>query len=166
MTDKLRPIGAWLRRRAENLLALMLLAMFVAFLLQILFRYALNLSVGWTNELSVVLWMWLVLFGSAFVIREIDEIRFDLLWASATGRMRRAMQIMSSLALVTLFGISLPGVIDYVSFMKVESTAYMKIRFDYLYSIYVVFAVAMIIRYVWLGVQALRSASVDDDDNH
>jgi len=166
VTDKLRFIGGWLRRRAENLLALMLLAMFVAFLLQILFRYALNLSVGWTNELSVVLWMWIVLFGSAFVIREIDEIRFDLLWAGATGRVRRAMQIVSSLALVTLFGISLPGVIDYVSFMKVESTAYMKIRFDHLYSIYVVFAVAMIIRYVWLGVQALRSAPVDDDDIH
>lgn len=163
MSDTLRSIACWLRRRAENLLALMLLAMFVAFLLQILFRYVLNMSVGWTNELSVVLWIWIVLFGSAFVIREVEEIRFDLFWASATGRVRRTMQIISSVSLVVLFGVSLPGVIDYVSFMQVESTAYMKIRFDYLYSIYVVFAVAMIVRYAWLGIQALRGVPGDED---
>ena len=45
--------------------------------------------------------------------------------------------------------------IDYVAFMKVEKTAYLKIRFDCLYSIYVVFAVAMIVRYLWLGWQAI-----------
>ncbi|MGV8938229.1 MAG: TRAP transporter small permease [Allorhizobium sp.] len=163
MFETLSSIGGWLRRRAENILALMLLAMFVAFLLQILFRYVFNLSVGWTNELSVVLWIWIVLFGSAFVISELEEIRFDLFWASASARLRRVMQIMSSVALVALFGISLPAVIDYVSFMQVESTAYMKIRFDYLYSIYVVFAVAMIVRYVWLGIQALRGMPDDGD---
>lgn len=163
MANIFRTIGGFLRRRAENILSLMLLAMFVAFLLQILFRYALNLSVGWTNELSVVLWIWIVLFGSAFVVREVDEIRFDLLWASARGRTRRAMQVISSIGLVVLFGLSLPAVIDYVTFMAVEKTAYMKIRFDYLYSIYVVFAVAMIVRYVWLGVQAIRGAPDDYD---
>lgn len=39
--------------------------------------------------------------------------------------------------------------------MKVEKTAYLKIRFDYLYSIYVVFAIAMVIRYIWLAYQAV-----------
>ena len=56
--------------------------------------------------------------------------------------------------MIVLFGISLPAVLDYVTFMKVEKTAYLKIRFDWLYSIYVVFAVAMIVRYLWLGWQA------------
>ena len=72
------PLGAWLCRRAENLLAAMLVAMFAAFLLQITFRYVLNLPIGWTNEISVVLWIWIVLFGAAFVVREEEEIRFDL----------------------------------------------------------------------------------------
>ena len=55
--------------------------MFAAFILQIVFRYLLNLPIGWTNELSVILWIWLVLFGAAFVVREEEEIRFDLLYA-------------------------------------------------------------------------------------
>ena len=40
--------------------------------------------------------------------------------------------------------------------MKVEKTAYLGIRFDCLYSIYVVFAVAAIVRYVWLVWRSLQ----------
>lgn len=156
MSEHFKTIGAWLRVRAENLLCLMLLGMFAVFLLQIVFRYVLNLSIGWTHEISVALWIWIVLFGSAFVVRESEEIRFDFFWGSASDRARRIMTIIMAAALVVAFGVSLPAVIDYVSFMKVEKTAYLKIRFDYLYSIYVVFAVAMIVRYIWLGVQSIR----------
>ncbi len=164
MNPKIVKAGHLLRQRAENILALMLLAMFVAFILQIIFRYVLNLSIGWTNEISVILWIWIVLFGSAFVIREVEEIRFDFFWASASNNARRVMQIICALALVVLFAVSLPAVISYVSFMKVESTAYLKIRFDYLYSIYIVFAIAMIVRYIWLGFVAIRGKAPEAFD--
>ena len=84
---RFRTIGGWLYRRAENLLAAMLTLMFAAFILQIVFRYLLNLPIGWTNEISVVLWIWLVLFGAAFVVREEEEIRFD---THSTGQPVRA----------------------------------------------------------------------------
>ena len=156
--------GEWLRRRAENILAFMLFSMFVIFLMQIAFRYVFNLSIGWTNEASVALWIWIVLFGSAFVVRETDEIRFDLFWGAAGDGARRIMQIIISVCLVALLVISLPAVIDYVTFMKVESTAYLKIRFDVLYSIYVVFVLATIIRYLWLCVLAIRGRAPDGFD--
>ena len=164
MTERLVTAGRWLMRRAENILCLMLLAMFIVFILQIIFRYVLNLSIGWTHEVSVALWIWLVLFGSAFVIREVDEIRFDLIWGGAGDKSRRVMQVVCAVALVFLFGVSLPAIFDYVTFMKVESTAYLKIRFDYLYSIYVVFVVSMIIRYIWLGIQAIRGKTPEAFD--
>ena len=40
--------------------------------------------------------------------------------------------------------------------MKVQETAYLHIRFDCLFSIYIVFVVASIARYLWLGWRALR----------
>jgi C4-dicarboxylate transporter, DctQ subunit len=43
-----------------------------------------------------------------------------------------------------LYAASLPATYDYVTFMKVERTSYLKIRFDWLYSIYLIFAVAVI----------------------
>ena len=159
-----RTIGGWLYRRAENLLAAMLVLMFAAFLLQIVFRYLLNLPIGWTNEISVVLWIWLVLFGAAFVVREEEEIRFDLLYGAAGPRMRKIMFLVSAIALVVLYALSLPAVFDYVTFMKVEKTAYLKIRFDWLYSIYIVFVVAVIARYLWLSVLTLRGQAPDEFD--
>ena len=157
MTGQRGP-GAWLRRRAENVIALLLAVMFVAFVVQIVFRYALDFPIGWTSELTVVTWVWLVLWGAAFVLREDEEIRFDLVYGAAGRRTRRVMAAVASVALVVLYAASLPATYDYVTFMKVEKTAYLKIRFDWLYSIYVAFLVAILARYVWLAWRALRGS--------
>lgn len=158
-TPPLDGLAAWLYRRAENLLAAMLAVMFTAFLLQILFRYLLNLPVGWSNELSAVMWLWIVLFGAAFVVREEEEIRFDLFHAGAGPRARRIATLLTAAALVALYAVSFPAVLDYVTFMKVESTAYLGIRFDWLFSAYLLFVAATILRYLHLSWRALRPAA-------
>jgi TRAP-type C4-dicarboxylate transport system permease small subunit len=150
------PLGAWLRRRAENIAAGLLAVMFVAFILQIAFRYFLNFPIGWTSELSVITWLWLVLWGAAFVVKESEEIRFDLVYGAVSPRVRRAMGIITGLAIVILYAASLPATVKYVSFMKVEKTSYLKIPFDWLFSIYVLFLVAVIIRYLWILSHLVR----------
>jgi C4-dicarboxylate transporter, DctQ subunit len=157
-------VMAWLARRAENVAAAMLAVMFLAFIIQIFFRYVANFPVGWTQELSVILWLWLVLFGAAFVVREREEIRFDIIYGAVGPKARRVMCVITAVALIGLYGISLPAVVDYVTFMKVERTAYLKIRFDWLYAIYIVFVVAVIIRYIWLAWQALRGVAPEEFD--
>jgi C4-dicarboxylate transporter DctQ subunit len=164
MTLSSRSIGPWLARRAENIAAAMLAAMFAAFLLQIAFRYLLGLPIGWTHEVSVVLWLWLVLWGAAFVVREREEIRFDIIYGAVGPGPRRMMALVSAIALIALYTISLPAVVDYVTFMKVERTSYLKIRFDWLFSIYIVFAVAIVIRYIWIAWQAMRGVAPDEFD--
>ena len=152
----MRNAGGWLRRRAENVAAAMLAVMFAAFIIQIVFRYFFNLPTGWTSELTVVMWLWLVLWGAAFALREDEEIRFDLISGAVGPRARIAMGIVTALALVILYGLALKPSFDYVAFMKVEKSSYLKIRMDWLFSIYVVFLVAVIVRYLWLLSQLLR----------
>ena len=165
MSASLRRIGDWLHARSENLLAAMIATMFVVFIVQIVFRYLLNLPVGWTHEISVVMWLWMVLFGTAFVVRDSEEIRFDILYSAVSPRVRRGMVLVSALALVALFSVSLPAVVDYILFMKVEKTAYLKIRFDYLYSIYGIFAVVMIVRQLYLAWLAVWGRGAEDFDH-
>ena len=145
-----------LYRFAEFVAAMLLAAMFLAFMAQIVFRYLFNFPIGWTSELTVITWLWLVLWGAAFVVTEAEEIRFDLIYSAVGARTRRIMAIVTAVALIMLYGMSFPAVWDYVTFMKVQSTAYLKIRFDWLFSIYVVFAVAVLIRYGWILWGALR----------
>ena len=156
--------GRWLHRRAENVAAALLGVMFVAFLVQIVFRYLFNFPVGWTSELSVIMWLYLVLWGSAFVLSERQEIRFDLLYASAGPRTRIAMAVVSSLAILVLYGVSLKASFDYVSFMKVEKSSYLKIPMNWLFSIYVIFLVAILARYLWLLAQLLRGRDPEPPD--
>ena len=157
MTQSGAKIAAWLKRRAENVVAGLLAIMFAAFVLQIVFRYFFNLPVGWTSELTVATWLWLVLWGSAFVLKESEEIRFDLLYSAVGAGVRRVMSIVAGAALVVLYTMSLPAVVKYVTFMKVEKSSYLHIRLDILYSIYVLFAVAIVVRYVWFLWRLLRN---------
>jgi C4-dicarboxylate transporter, DctQ subunit len=163
MLSGLQSAGRWLADRAENVLALMLGVMFLAFIVQIVFRYVLNLPTGWAHELSAILWVWMVLFGAAFVIRSRDDIRIDILYGTVTQRTRRVMIVITSLALAILFAIALPAIVDYILFMKVERTAYLKIRYDYVYSIFIVFAVVAIIRHIWMAGVAIWGTPDDEE---
>jgi TRAP-type C4-dicarboxylate transport system permease small subunit len=160
----MRAVGAWLRRRAENVAAAMIGVMFVAFIIQIVFRYLFNFPIGWTSELTVIMWLWLVLWGAAFVVRESDEIRFDLLSGAMGKRTRIAMGIITAVALVVLYAASFPATWTYVTFMKVERTAYLGIRFDWLFSIYLAFAAAVIVRYLWILSHLLRGEEPEQVD--
>jgi TRAP-type C4-dicarboxylate transport system permease small subunit len=164
MDPRLHSAAGWLYRRAENILAAMLGTMFFAFLLQIFFRYVLAWPTGWTNELSAILWIWIVLWGAAFVVREEEEMRFDLIYTAVGPRLRSAMFLVCAAAIIVLYGISFPAVLDYVTFMKVEKTAYLKLRFDWVYAIYIVFVVAILIRYLWLSFQVLRGGAPEEFD--
>ena len=154
----------WLQRRAENIAALMLAVMFAAFVLQIVFRYFFNFPIGWTSELTVVMWLWIVLWGAAFVLKENEEVRFDLLSGAVGRRGRIAMGIVAAVALLVLYGKSLPASWSYVTFMKVEKSSYLKIRMDWLFSIYLLFLVAILARYLWILWQLLRGREPEEAD--
>jgi C4-dicarboxylate transporter, DctQ subunit len=157
-------IEKWLRRRAEDVGVAMMGVMFLAFIVQIVFRYLLNFPIGWTSELTIILWVWLVLWGAAFVVREREEIRFDLIYSAVNARTRKAMAVVGAIALVAIYAFSFPAVADYVLFMKVQSTAYLKIRFDYLFSIYLIFVVAIVARYAWILWDLFRGESAEEFD--
>ncbi|UCH18632.1 MAG: TRAP transporter small permease [Burkholderiales bacterium] len=156
MDSLIRTVAGWVQRRAENVIAVLLGIMFTAFVTQIVFRYFLNLPTGWSTETVVICWLWLVLLGTALALKEKDEIRFDILTSVAGPRVRRVMALIVSVATVALFGLSLPATYKYVAFMKVEKSSYLNIRLDWLYSIYVVFVLAIILRYLWLLWEGLR----------
>lgn len=133
-----------LHRFAEAVAAALLAVIFVAFIVQIVMRYVFNWPVGWTTELSLAAWLWLVLWGAAFVLKDAEEIRIDTFADSGSPRRRRAVQAVGAISIIVLFGMSLPASWSYVTFMKVEKASYLGIRMDVMYSIYIVFAVAVI----------------------
>ena len=157
-------IARWLRRRAENIAVALLSIMFATFIIQIFSRYVLNYPIGWSEEVVITMWLWTVLWGAAFVLSEKEEIRFDIIYSNLSEPMRRAFTVITGAALVLLYGISLPAAYSYVSFMKVERSAYLHVPINYMYSVYLIFAVACIVRYCWLIWQAIRGEKSPETD--
>ena len=63
----------------------------------------------------------------------------------------------TGIAVIFPYGVSLPAAYGYVTFMKVERSAYLHVLINYLYSIYVICAVAHLP--LWLaGWNAIRGA--------
>ena len=89
----------------------------------------------------------------------------SILYLLAAGpRLRRSVAALVAAATLTLFALALPASIKYVAFMKVESTSYLKIRLDVLYSVYVLFALAVIVRSafaIWAALRGELEAEVD-----
>jgi C4-dicarboxylate transporter DctQ subunit len=161
-----RRIGDWLRRRADDVAVALIATMFVSFLLQIVFRYVLNRPLGWTEEVTVLCWVWVVLWGASFIVADADEVRFDILYNAVPPRVRRVFTIIASIALIVLIALSLPATWRYVVFMKREHSAYLQMRFDYLYSIYLIFAVVCIVRQARLAWLAWRGPREDDQAHY
>jgi TRAP-type C4-dicarboxylate transport system permease small subunit len=145
-----------LHRFAEVVAAALLAVIFVSFIVQIALRYVFNWPVGWTTELSLVAWLWLVPWGASFVLKDDEEIRIDLVTDRAGPRARRVLVGVAAAAVVVLFALSRRPSDDYVSFMKVGKSSYLGVRMDFTYSIYLVFAVAVIARHLRLLVRAVR----------
>lgn len=154
----------WLGRRAENLLVVMMTAMFVAFVLQIAFRYFLNLPVAWTEEVCMITWLWGILWGASFVTSDAEEIRFDMVYSHVSPTTQRVFRAVSGLVFIIVMGVALPATVAYVRFMKVESSAALAIRLDWLFVIYPVFVIAMIVRQVrqvWRAITGQTDESLD-----
>jgi C4-dicarboxylate transporter DctQ subunit len=167
-SNKWAAIGQWLNRRAEDVAVMLIGTMFVCFLLQIGFRYLLNQPLGWTEEVTVLCWVWVVLWTAAFILSDHEEIRFDVIYGEVPESARRVFTVITGIALILLLAISLPATWRYVAFMKREHSAYLHVRFDVLYSIYVIFSVACIVRHVRLVWGAIRGEKLPelDDPGH
>jgi TRAP-type C4-dicarboxylate transport system permease small subunit len=150
---------SFLHRRTEDAAALMMLAMFLTFIYQIAMRYVFNAPASWAEEICVTMWMWGVLWGTAFVTRRSEDIRIDIVLNLLSERGRRIADALSGLALVLIFGLGLPGAWSYVSFMKIETSAALRWPMHLVFSVYLLFAVAIIVRQAWVVRDAFRPAA-------
>ena len=159
--------AAWLRRRAENVLAGLLGVMFAAFIVQIVFRYFFNFPTGWTSELTVVTWLWMVLWGAAFVAEGERGNPHRSRLRRMVGRRdapRHGVCVVASRS-SSCIGMSLPATCDLRHLHEGRrSPPTSRSASNWLYSIYLVFAVAVIVRYLWLLSGLLRGKAPEEAD--
>ena len=136
--------------------------LFMVFVMQVGARFGFNRPLPWTDELAVVLYVWVILWCAAFVVPEKEHVVFDLVWNLAGRRTRAAMRIVGNLMIGGLAAWAIPGCWDYVHFMKREGTPVLGISFMWVFLPFVLLLGALVVRSLAGIVQAVRGEGLED----
>jgi C4-dicarboxylate transporter DctQ subunit len=155
------PLTKWFSRGTEFIAAAMLATMFLTFLLQIFSRYVLQTPFGWTLELCLTLWIWIVFFGNAFIVRERDHVTFDIFYLAAPRRVRQILALISAGAIIVGMAWAFLPTLDWIDWLKIKKSATLKIPLRTVYSIYGVFMLVIILKYGWRFIEVIRKGPPD-----
>lgn len=163
----MKNLQKWFTRGAEFIAAMSLAAIFFTFLLQILFRYVPFLEpIGWSVVLISLLWVFVIFFGCAFIVREADHVAFDVLYLAAPRRVRKVLALISAVLMVIAMLYSLPAVWETVfanrlmDLKKIQTIRMPitgdKIAIKWLFAPFVMLMIVVTLRYLWRIYTVLR----------
>lgn len=133
-----------------------MLLMFVVFMMGVISRYFFT-QIEWTHEMSLVLYLWLTLFGSLYAQREERHVTFSVLYDSLSPRIQCSLRIIGNSLLLLGFLLAIKPSYSFINFMKIRSTFILKIPFFLVYMPFMVFLIGMSLRFIILIYHDLRS---------
>ena len=161
-----RQIAQLVSRCIEALAVGMFALVFMAFIYKIVMRYAVGDAVAWADEVSVVLFIWMVFLANGFVLEDRHQIAFDLIHRNLSARAQHAIEIVRGLLVCGIIVYALPGAIDYTAFLWRERTPVLRWRLDIVYACFALFLLAVAARSAWrliaLAAPCRRKAGPQD----
>lgn len=145
-----------LKKTADAIGAGLFALLFVVFIIQIVARFGFNKPLPWSDELAVVLYVWVILWCAAAVVPEREHVVFDLLWNAVGPGWRRLMRVAGNAIVGVLAAVALPASWDYVHFMRREGTPVLGVPFMWVYLPFVLMLVGLVLRSahgLWLGLR-------------
>jgi len=145
----------WLQRGADAVGVALFSILFIVFLVQIAARFGFNKPLPWTDELAVILYVWVILWAAALMVPAREQVVFDLLYNACGPRARRCMRMLGALLIGGLAAWALPGAWDYVNFMAREGTPVLGWSFRWVFMPFVLLLAALVLGNGWRVLREL-----------
>ena len=126
-----------------------LFGMFCVFVVQVFMRYIFKSPLTWSFELTLFLYVYIVMFGACYALRDNEHVCFSMFYDSRSKKEQTFMRIVETVLILIIFALALPSVLDYAWFIKVASlktTAVLRIQYKYLYSSFVIMMFMVAVR--------------------
>ena len=141
----IKTFWALVAKLAEIFCVLGFAALVVAFTVQIFFRYVLNDPLSWTQEVSGILYVWVVCVGSAAIVKEREHVSFNLIYESVRPQARRALALIGTGLILVVLVVSLYGNYDYIAFTARQKSPTLRLPMTVVFSAFGVFMVLLIV---------------------
>ncbi len=177
----MKSLLGWIIRVTEFMAALLMAAMFATFILQITLRYSARTPwiadtfawldpsrYGWTLEFCLALWVWIIFFGNAFIVRRQDHVQFDVVYRWVSPTLRRAFLITTGALICGGLLISLEPTWAKFFVLRLKKTATLSgllgdwVRMRDIYAIYIGFLIVAGLRFGWIAIDAWRYGAPED----
>jgi TRAP-type C4-dicarboxylate transport system permease small subunit len=139
---------ARLQKLAEAVAAAVFALLFLTFVFQVGMRFLFNRPLAWSDELIVILYILIVFWSAATLLKEKDHVMLDLVYAALPPAGQRAFALLGAALTAVLLLVLFPGAYDYVRFMQREKTPVLDIPFSLVFAPFLLFVVLIAWQYV------------------
>jgi len=147
--DALRKWGIFLKIIADTIGALFFLSAFVGFIIQIFYRYVMNQPLLWTEEFTMIAFVWAVFWAAAFCVPVREHVSFDVVYDIVSERTRRLFTMFSMVVLIVAFAMLIPYTWDYLDFLTRKKSSVLRLPMNLVYGCYLLFLFGFTVQAIW-----------------
>lgn len=151
--NALRKWGIFLKAIADTIGALFFLSAFVGFIIQIFYRYVMNQPLLWTEEFTMIAFVWAVFWAAAFCVPIREHVSFDVVYDIVSERTRRLFTMFSMAVLIVAFAMLIPYTWDYLDFLMRKKSSVLRLPMSLVYGCYLLFLSGFTVQAVWRLMQ-------------
>jgi TRAP-type C4-dicarboxylate transport system permease small subunit len=137
-----------LQQGAEAVAAAVFALLFLTFVVQVAMRFLFNRPLAWSDELIVILYILVVFWTAATLLREKDHVMLDLVYEALPPAGKRVFGLIGAALTAILLLVLLPQAWDYVRFMHRERTPVLDIPFSFVFAPFLLFIALIAWRYI------------------
>jgi TRAP-type C4-dicarboxylate transport system permease small subunit len=133
-----------------------LLITVLAILIQVFFRYVLNISLEWPFELSIYGFIWSLYLGAAYARREGKHVKLDIVYEKLPVKVQAIFNIFFNLITIVIFSLIIYPISDYLIFSYRIKTVALKLPWTYVFGVFPIFLVLIIIHNLEYIIQDIK----------
>ena len=149
-------LGKLGKKAADVVGGFLYLTLFGVFIIQVIARFFFDQPLPWSDELVVILYIWVILWAAAFMVPEREHVVFDLVYHLASPKVRHFMSILAHLMIGGLAAWGLPASWSYIRFMEREGTPVLGLPFMWVFLPFAFFLVSLVCKGLWAIATLLR----------
>ncbi|POQ99190.1 C4-dicarboxylate ABC transporter permease [Alkalispirochaeta sphaeroplastigenens] len=144
------------------------LVMFGTFLLQVFFRYVLRSPLTWTQEVIVLSFVWVVIFGASYTMREKGHVKFTMVYDMAPPRVAALLRFIGNALIALALALLIVPSFKYALFVGFQRTAVFRVSYTvaFLPFLYLLISsICYIVPELYEDIRVMRG-DIEDSPDH